>query len=93
MVATDVAGRGLDIPNVKHVINNDIPTTTAWVSRDNRKKRGVLKVLFLLLYDFYPFFFFVVMCSSVLVLQSIDYDQLIVAFLLPYLFLLCSPQV
>ena len=60
LVATDAAGRGLDIPNVKHDMYNDIPTATDWVSRDNRNKRRVLKVLFLVLYVFYPFFFFIV---------------------------------
>jgi ATP-dependent RNA helicase DDX3X len=46
MVATDVAARGLDIPNVAHVINMDLPgdvdTYTHRIGRTGRAgKRGV----------------------------------------------------
>ena len=53
--------------------------STEWVSEDNKNKLGLLKVLLILLYVLLYSFFFV--------LRSIDSEQLVVAFLLPSLFL------
>jgi ATP-dependent RNA helicase RhlE len=41
MVATDIAGRGIDIPGIQHVINFDIPETVEdYIHRSGRTARG-----------------------------------------------------
>jgi ATP-dependent RNA helicase DDX24/MAK5 len=41
LIATDVAARGLDIPNVKHVIHYQVPKTTEnYVHRSGRTARA-----------------------------------------------------
>jgi superfamily II DNA/RNA helicase len=41
LVATDIAGRGIDVPGIEHVINFDIPETVEdYVHRGGRTARG-----------------------------------------------------
>jgi ATP-dependent RNA helicase RhlE len=41
LVATDIAGRGIDIPGIEHVINFDIPETVEdYIHRSGRTARG-----------------------------------------------------
>src|SRR3954467_11817142 len=41
MVATDIAGRGIDVPGIQHVINFDIPETVEdYIHRSGRTARG-----------------------------------------------------
>jgi ATP-dependent RNA helicase DDX23/PRP28 len=55
LVATDVAGRGLDIPDIKHVINYDMPRTiedyTHRIGRTGRAGKSGLSTSFLMPYD------------------------------------------
>ena len=44
LVATDIAGRGIDVPGIEHVINFDIPENTDdYIHRAGRTARGAAK--------------------------------------------------
>ena len=55
LVATDVAGRGIDVPDVKHVINYDLPTSiedyTHRIGRTGRAGKSGLATSFVSPYD------------------------------------------
>ncbi|MCU1349101.1 MAG: box helicase domain protein, partial [Acidobacteria bacterium] len=44
LVATDIAGRGIDVPGIQHVINFDVPETVEdYIHRGGRTARGEAK--------------------------------------------------
>jgi superfamily II DNA/RNA helicase len=52
LIATDVASRGLDIPNVSHVINYDLPESyEAYIHRIGRTGRADKKGIALTFVD------------------------------------------
>merc|ERR1712198_58261 len=52
LIATDVAARGLDIPNIEHVIHYQVPRTSeSYVHRSGRTARATKQGLSLLLVD------------------------------------------
>ena len=51
-MATDVAARGLDIPNIEHVIHYQVPRTSeSYIHRSGRTARATRRGLSLLLID------------------------------------------
>ena len=50
LIATDVAARGLDIPNVEHVVHYQVPRTSeSYIHRSGRTARATKQGLSLLL--------------------------------------------
>jgi ATP-dependent RNA helicase RhlE len=44
LVATDIAGRGIDVPGIEHIINFDVPETVEdYIHRGGRTARGAAK--------------------------------------------------
>lgn len=65
LIATDVAARGLDIPNVEHVIHYQVPRTTEnYIHRSGRTARGNNEGIAILIMEPEEFHVYVKLCRT-----------------------------
>merc|ERR1712198_814439 len=65
LIATDVAARGLDIPNIQHVIHYQVPRTSeSYIHRSGRTARASKSGLSVLLIDPSEVYLYKKLCST-----------------------------